>query len=78
MKKIIIVGASGHSKVIIDIFEKNKDYQIIALIDSNKAIGSQIFKYTVEGNHNHIPILLKNIQIVKYLSQLAIIGKENK
>lgn len=59
MKKIIIVGASGHSKVIIDIFEKNKDYQIISLIDTNKAIGSQIFEYTVEGNHNHIPILIK-------------------
>jgi sugar O-acyltransferase (sialic acid O-acetyltransferase NeuD family) len=59
MKKVIIVGASGHSKVIIDIFEKNKDYKIISLIDTNKIIGSQIFEYTVEGNHHHIPILLE-------------------
>jgi len=34
MEKIIIIGASGHAKVIVDIIERNKRYTIVGFIDS--------------------------------------------
>lgn len=47
MKKIIIIGAGGHAKVIIDIFKSTKKYEIIGVTSSNK------IKRTISG----IPIL---------------------
>lgn len=52
MKKnpLLIVGSSGHAKVIIDIVEKQNTYEIIGIIDSFQQIGFQVFGYTVIGN----------------------------
>ena len=39
-EKVLIVGSSGHSKVIIDIFEKMSNISIIGLIDAYRPAGS--------------------------------------
>ncbi|WP_406683897.1 NeuD/PglB/VioB family sugar acetyltransferase [Seonamhaeicola sp. MEBiC1930] len=54
---IIIIGASGHAKVIIDIIERRGEYNIIGLIDSFKAIGSKVFNYRIIGHEKDIPSL---------------------
>ena len=57
-QKVIIVGASGHSKVIIDIFEKENKYQIVGLLDAYRNIGEEILGYKVIGKEDDLPILL--------------------
>lgn len=57
-QKVIIVGSSGHSKVIIDIFEKENKYQIIGLLDAYRNIGDETLGYKVIGKEDDLPILL--------------------
>jgi sugar O-acyltransferase (sialic acid O-acetyltransferase NeuD family) len=52
MKKVIIIGSSGHAKVVIDIFECMEDHEILGIIDKNKPIGESFFNYNVIG-HDH-------------------------
>lgn len=63
MKNILIIGASGHSKMVIDIIKKNNEYNIIGLIDSFKKVGSKISDYEVIGNENDIPNLIEKHNI---------------
>lgn len=57
-QKVIIVGSSGHSKVIIDIFEKENKYQIVGLLDSYRNIGEETLGYKVIGNEEDLSDLL--------------------
>lgn len=58
---VIIVGSSGHSKVIIDIFEKEGKYEIVGLLDAHRNIGEETLSYKVIGKVEHLPeLLLKN------------------
>jgi len=57
-QKVIIVGSSGHSKVIIDIFEKENKYRIVGLLDSYRNIGEEILGYRVIGKEEDLPVLL--------------------
>lgn len=50
MKNVLIYGASGHSKMIIDCIHKNNSHQIVGLIDSFKSVGEELFGYKVLGN----------------------------
>lgn len=59
MKKVVIFGASGHSKVIIDIFERTGDFEIIGLLDSNKEKGLEMSGYKVLGNMEAVPLLIE-------------------
>jgi sugar O-acyltransferase (sialic acid O-acetyltransferase NeuD family) len=47
---LVIVGASGHAKVVIDIVEKEARYEITHLLDDNPALhGKSFFGYRVMG-----------------------------
>jgi len=47
---LVIVGASGHAKVVIDIVEKEARYEISYLLDDNPALqGKVFFGYRVTG-----------------------------
>ncbi len=59
-KKIVVVGASGHAKVIIDILEREGKYIIIGLIDSYKEKGKKTFGYAILGTEKIIPQLIKD------------------
>jgi FlaA1/EpsC-like NDP-sugar epimerase len=54
MEKIIIIGASGHGKVITEIIEKNGQYEIFGFIDSLKKIGTNILGYKIIGDIKNI------------------------
>ncbi len=58
MKNIVVIGASGHAKVIIDIIEQQNEYQIVGLIDSFKAIGETVYTYKVLGTERDLPGLI--------------------
>ncbi len=59
MKKIVIVGTSGHAKVIIDIIEQQKVYSIFGLIDSFKKKDDKVYNYSILGTEKNIPYLVE-------------------
>ena len=59
MNNILIYGASGHSKMILDIILKNNEYNIIGFIDSYKSINTEIYGYKVIGNLNSLSKLIQ-------------------
>ena len=63
MKNILIVGASGHAKVIIDIIEKCNEYHIIGLIDTYKRMNGEIAGYPILGDETIIPDLMETYDI---------------
>jgi sugar O-acyltransferase (sialic acid O-acetyltransferase NeuD family) len=52
-KKIIIVGSSGHAKVIVDLLEI-LNYEIIGYIDSFAKVGSKVCNYKILGDENFL------------------------
>jgi sugar O-acyltransferase (sialic acid O-acetyltransferase NeuD family) len=64
-EQVLIVGASGHSKVIIDTFEKEGRYEIIGLLDTKKTKGSNVLGHTVLGTDDQLPELLKKYPFCK-------------
>lgn len=50
MKKIVIIGAGGHSKVLIDIIEKEAKYELVGLIDDYFKAGTIVLGYEIIGN----------------------------
>lgn len=64
MKKsqVLIVGASGHAKVVIDIFEKSQQVEIIGLIDAEPQPTPDVLGYPVLGKEWE----LQHILLQKY------------
>ena len=60
MDKVIVVGASGHAKLIIDILELNGQTQIVGLVDSFRPIGYSMMNYTVLGTEEDLPSLVES------------------
>lgn len=60
-KKVVIIGAGGHAKVIADIIEKSGD-EIVGFLDDNKKMGTTIIKeYKVLGDfNNRFPLAIAN------------------
>ncbi|QWU17044.1 sugar O-acyltransferase, sialic acid O-acetyltransferase NeuD family [Paenibacillus sophorae] len=54
MKNIVVFGAGGHAKAVIDAIEREGRYRIFGLLDSYKAAGSEIYGYRVLGNEHII------------------------
>lgn len=51
MRRIIVYGASGHAKVLIDTLERMGEYEILGLIDDNvKLLGREVFGHRVLGD----------------------------
>ncbi|SFT14149.1 sugar O-acyltransferase, sialic acid O-acetyltransferase NeuD family [Zhouia amylolytica] len=63
MKNIIIVGASGHAKVIIDIIELQEEFNIVGLIDSFKPVGTEVCGYEIIGTENDLPRLIDTLNL---------------
>jgi sugar O-acyltransferase (sialic acid O-acetyltransferase NeuD family) len=57
---ILIVGCSGHARVVIDIVERAGKYRILGLIDSYKNSGTQLLGYEVIGTEEDIPMLVRS------------------
>lgn len=48
MKKIVLIGAGGHCKVIIDIIRSTNEYEIIGITDNN--VTSRVFDIPIIGD----------------------------
>lgn len=66
LEKVVIFGASGHAKVIIDILEQTGDFNILGLLDSNKKEGSEILGYKILGGTGHVSELINKYPGLKF------------
>ena len=58
MKKLIIIGAGGHSKTCLEVVQSSKIYKVIGFID-NKTKFDDFFKKFKIFNENKLNIALK-------------------
>lgn len=56
---IIVIGSSGHAKVVIDSIEKENKYEIIGLLDRFKEVGSNSFGYKIIGKEEDLQNLIR-------------------
>ncbi len=61
--KIIIIGAGGHSKVIVDIIQNEQKHEIAGFIDNNLPIGHKVLDYKVLGKEEEINTLINKHNI---------------
>lgn len=53
--EVVLIGASGHAKVVIDVIERGGRYRITQLLDDNPALhGKTFFGYEVGGSTESI------------------------
>lgn len=50
MKEIILIGGGGHCKSVIDVIEKEGQFQIIGIVDKPELIGTKVLDYSVIGS----------------------------
>lgn len=62
-KNIVIIGSSGHSKVIIDIIEKESKYNIVGLIDAFREKGDKLYQYPILGSEEDLLNLINEHNI---------------
>ena len=58
MENIVLLGSSGHARVIIDIVEKEARYSLAGLIDPVRSAGETTLGYPVLGTVNDLPQLI--------------------
>jgi sugar O-acyltransferase (sialic acid O-acetyltransferase NeuD family) len=63
MHKIIVVGSSGHARVIIDSLEREAKFRIAGIIDTFKPVGHKCLGYEVLGDETRLPELMKELDI---------------
>lgn len=59
METILLIGASGHAKVLIDIIECARKYKIAGLLDRDSIPGRRVQGYEVLGNEEELPVMKK-------------------
>ncbi|GAB4538630.1 MAG: acetyltransferase [Anaerolineales bacterium] len=59
MKPIVLIGASEHAKVVIDIVEKENKFHILGLIDDHKPAGETLCGYPILGGTNALEDLMQ-------------------
>ncbi len=59
MDNIVVIGSSGHAKVIIDIVRQEGKFNIVGLLDRLRNVGEQTFDYPILGQEEDLPKLIK-------------------
>ena len=58
-RKVLLIGAGGHCKVIVDLLLKSKEYQIAGIIDLNERVGENVLGVPVIGTDSDMSKLFK-------------------
>jgi len=64
MENIVVIGSSGHAKVIIDIIEREGKYKIAGLIDRFRNIGEETLGYKILGKEEELPGLIEDYSLI--------------
>jgi len=63
MKNIVVIGSSGHARVVIDAIERENKYRIAGIIDSFKPVGQGCDGYRVIGDELRLPDIVREHDI---------------
>ena len=58
LPRVVIVGCSGHARVVVDILEQENRCHIVGLLDSVKPPGTEVLGYQVIGSDEDLPALV--------------------
>ena len=58
-----MIGSSGHAKVIIDIVERERKFQIVGILDRFRSPGEKTLGYKILENKNNLPDLISQYSI---------------
>lgn len=61
MQKVVIIGAGGHAKVIVDILQQNEEYEVAGLVDNNPS--SSFWNIPVLGNDDDLEWIYQRLEI---------------
>ena len=67
MDAIVIVGASGHGKVVADIVEQAGRFRLAGFLDRDKPAGSEFFGLPVLGAEADLPRLVRELDLAGML-----------
>ena len=70
MNKIILIGAGGHCKSVIDVIEQEGKFKIHGIVDKPKLVGTKVLGYPVIGSDIDLKSLAK-----KYKYALVAVGQ---
>jgi len=70
LNKIILIGAGGHCKSVIDVIEQEGKFKIHGIIDKPKLVGTKVLGYPVIGSDIDLKSLAK-----KYKYALVAVGQ---
>jgi sugar O-acyltransferase (sialic acid O-acetyltransferase NeuD family) len=70
MKNIILLGAGGHCKSVIDVIEQEGTYKIAGIIDKKELLGTKVLGYKVIACDDDLNILFK-----KYKYAIITVGQ---
>ncbi len=62
-QRIVVIGSSGHARVVIDIVECAGTSKIVGLLDDYRSAGETTSGYNVLGKTNDLPALVEREQI---------------
>lgn len=60
MDNIVIIGSSGHAKVVIDILQQEGRSRIVGLLDRFRNIGEKTLGYPILGKEDDLPDLINS------------------
>ncbi|HGM9781653.1 MULTISPECIES: acetyltransferase [Morganellaceae] len=63
MDNIIVIGSSGHARVVIDIIEEEGRYNIVGLCDRFREIGENTEGYLILGKEEDLPFLIEKHKV---------------
>jgi sugar O-acyltransferase (sialic acid O-acetyltransferase NeuD family) len=70
MKEIILIGAGGHCKSVIDVIEQEGQFVIVGIVDKPEFLGTDVLNYQVIGSDSDLENLAK-----KYTYALVTVGQ---
>lgn len=65
ISKLVIFGAGGHAKVIVDIIESQPSCELVGFIDDSLTVGTRILGHAVIGGKNSLPQLMRRYEFSK-------------
>ncbi|MGY5580766.1 acetyltransferase [Vibrio cincinnatiensis] len=63
MKNIVVIGSSGHARVIVDLIRKINEYNIVGFIDDLREPGELTLGIPVIGSESDLPNLINQYDI---------------
>ncbi len=60
MNNIVIIGSSGHAKVVIDIVRQEGGFNIVGLLDRFRNLGEETLGYPIIGTEEDLPHLVNS------------------